>query len=135
MSTAHTSTPIQVHERGAVDDPLAVLIHSTGISGADMVDRFGLAVPGYHVLAPDRTNYGQSRRSIAGGNGRSNGQVPEVAMIQDDAKEIGAHPRQRSAPRRILLRRRRRSHHRSPTTRARPIPDVARTARVPTPAG
>jgi pimeloyl-ACP methyl ester carboxylesterase len=90
MSTAHASTPIQVHERGATDAPLAVLIHSTGITGAEMVDRFGLAVPGYHVLAPDRTNYGQSRRSSPGGSGRSNGQVREVAMIADDAKEIGA---------------------------------------------
>jgi pimeloyl-ACP methyl ester carboxylesterase len=97
MNAAPTSTPIHVHERGAADDPLAVLIHSTGINGAEMVDRFGLAVPGYHVLAPDRTNYGESRRSSPGGCGRSNGHVPEVAMIEDDAAEIatilgrGAH--------------------------------------------
>ncbi|PZS34809.1 MAG: hypothetical protein DLM58_05075 [Pseudonocardiales bacterium] len=90
MTTTPEPTRIQVHERGAADDPLAVLIHSTGVNGAEMLDGFGLAVPGYHVLAPDRTNYGQSRRSTAGGRGRSNGHVPEVAMIEDDAQEIGS---------------------------------------------
>jgi len=97
MHNTPEATPLEVHARGAADDPVAVLIHSTGINGAEMVDRFSLAVPGYHVLAPDRTNYGTSRRSSPGGSGRSNGHVPEVVMVEDEAKEIatilggGAH--------------------------------------------
>jgi pimeloyl-ACP methyl ester carboxylesterase len=79
---------LDVHDRGSVDDPVAVMIHSTGLNGAEMVDLFGLAIPGYHVVAPDRTNYGMSRASEPGGTGRSNGHVPEVAMIADDAEAI-----------------------------------------------
>ncbi len=103
MSTTPMATPrsqattLHVHERGDAGAPRAVLVHSSGTSGSDMLDRFGLAVPGFHVLAPDRTNYGQSPASAPGGTGRSNGRVPDVAMIDDDAQEIalllgdGAH--------------------------------------------
>ncbi len=84
MSTLSETTGLAVHERGPADGPRAVLIHSTGTSGADLLDRFGLAVPGFHVLAPDRTNYGTSRRA-------------ELALVADDAEDVatllgdGAH--------------------------------------------
>lgn len=81
---------LQVHGVGPETAPLGVVIHSAGIAGADMVTMFGLAIPGFRVLAPDRTNYGASPRSSAGAIGRSQGGRPEVAMIDDDAEEIAA---------------------------------------------
>jgi pimeloyl-ACP methyl ester carboxylesterase len=64
------------------------VIHSAGLTGAETVDIFDLTVDGFRVLAPDRTNYGDSPRSTVGGSGRSQGGVPEVAMLEDDAEEI-----------------------------------------------
>lgn len=79
---------LHVEERGSAPDPVAVVIHSAGLIGSETLDIFGLAPPGFHVFAPDRTNYGQSPRSTAGAEGRSQGGVPEVALIRDDAEDI-----------------------------------------------
>ena len=66
------------------------MIHSAGLIGSETLDLFGFALPGYRVLAPDRTNYGDSPPSGPGGTGRALGRVPEVAMTEDDADEIAA---------------------------------------------
>lgn len=79
---------LHVDERGSAGDPLAVVIHSAGLTGGETLDLFGLAIPGYRVLAPDRTNYGQSPASRVGGAGRSQGGVAAVAMLDDDAADI-----------------------------------------------
>jgi pimeloyl-ACP methyl ester carboxylesterase len=81
---------LHVDERGSASDQLAVVIHSAGLIGSETVDLFGLAPPGFRVLAPDRTNYGQSPRSTAGGAGRSQGKVPEAALLEADADEIAS---------------------------------------------
>lgn len=81
---------LHVDDRGGVGEPTAVVIHSAGLTGAETVDLFGLAIEGFRVLAPDRTNYGESPRSTAGRSGRSQGGVAEVALIEDDAEEIAA---------------------------------------------
>lgn len=81
---------LHVEERGSAPDPVAVVIHSAGLVGSETLDIFGLAPPGFHVFAPDRTNYGQSPPSVAGGGGRSQGGVAEVALIRDDAEDIAS---------------------------------------------
>lgn len=88
---------LHVEERGAPDAPPAVVVHSAGLTGGETLDLFGLEIPGFRVLAPDRTNYGASPASTAGGDGRAQGGVAEVALIEDDAVDIvellgdGAH--------------------------------------------
>lgn len=79
---------LHVEDRGPADGPLAVVIHSAGLTGAETLDLFGLAFPDVRVLAPDRRNYGASPASQAGGSGRSHGRVAEVAMLEDDADAI-----------------------------------------------
>jgi pimeloyl-ACP methyl ester carboxylesterase len=81
---------LHAESRGADGAPTAVVIHSDGLTGAETLDIFGLALPGFRVLAPDRTNYGLSPPSSPGGAGRSQGGVAEVALVADDAAEIGA---------------------------------------------
>ncbi|HVT21679.1 MAG TPA: alpha/beta fold hydrolase [Mycobacteriales bacterium] len=79
---------LHVDERGEPGLPVGVVIHSAGLIGSETVDIFGLGIDGFRVLAPDRTNYGQSPRSTTGGTGRSQGGVAEVSMIEDDAEAI-----------------------------------------------
>lgn len=87
--------PLTLHTAGPEDAEVGVLVHASGLSGADMLRL--CRVPGYRLLAPDRTNYGRGRRPEAVANSAARFGPPDVVPLAADAAEVtgllgaGAH--------------------------------------------